>query len=216
MRVDPKGTLAGVNMKVLRDLFKKYMDHNISKELLCRELNLTRPQADDLFSEFVANELIVIEGKPPHTQYVLSTKGRSLALVHFIKPMTRPQIEKLAGDLVHRAQQINANADLLYTVKELHAFGSYLRDQADFGDLDVAVVLERRDGDFNWIERNQDRAEASGKQIPSFFERITFGYTEVLQLLKARKARISLHSIEDIEALGVESRLIFGATPLAQ
>jgi predicted nucleotidyltransferase len=110
----------------------------------------------------------------------------------------------MAGFL-DRIDDVN-RSDFLYSVSEAYVFGSYAEADAaqDFGDIDLVVKLEPRllpgEDCRSFIDREVARADASGKSLPSFFDRLFYARNEVLRFLKARKSHLSFSS-DDLEKL---------------
>jgi hypothetical protein len=105
---------------------------------------------------------------------------------------------------------INANEDLTHRVVELRVFGSYLTDAEDLGDLDIAYALEFRYPGKEAVQLSLMRARASGRQL-SYLQQLMFGQHEVVRLLRARKARISLHPMDELKELGIAGVAVFPA-----
>jgi predicted nucleotidyltransferase len=112
--------------------------------------------------------------------------------------------------LIARANEINARDELVFYVKRITAFGSYLTEIKDLGDIDLVVEVAAR------REKNTDeskyRARNSGKTV-DFMASLGYGEREVLQLLKARKSRLSFASQSTVEQLNTETRVIFEWRP---
>jgi hypothetical protein len=49
----------------------------------------------------------------------------------------------------------------------------------------------------------------SGRTFSSYLDRLFYGHTEVMRLLKARSRYLSLHTMDDLEAIGAVSRILF-------
>jgi hypothetical protein len=49
----------------------------------------------------------------------------------------------------------------------------------------------------------------SGRTFSSYLDRLFYGHTEVMRLLKARSRYLSLHTMDDLEAIGAFSRILF-------
>lgn len=125
---------------------------------------------------------------------ILTQAGKQSRIVSLNKRFSRADGEVIVAELVERAKAINARDDLLCGISELRLYGSMLdRDVATVGDVDVAYELfdkppppgKRRS---DW---NIERARGTGRNL-LFDEMISYGATEVGQLLKARKSRLSL------------------------
>ena len=133
-----------------------------------------------------------------------------------LKRIPRAKADRLVADLIERAKAVNARPELFVGVATLRAFGSYITDAPDLGDIDIAVDLVRKEqgpkgSPRETIEWNRARARASGRQSMSFVEEICYGDIEVRKLLKARVAYVSLHDGGELARLGVESRVLFEA-----
>jgi len=131
-----------------------------------------------------------------------------LCNVRFIKRIDRTKADQLVAEIVRRAKEINARPELAMTVEEIRAFGSYITDRTDLGDIDLAVRFERKPGK-DFVAWNIERANASGRQSLNFFQQITYGETEVFRLLKGRSPYIALHYAHDLEKIGAASKVIF-------
>ena len=92
-------------------------------------------------------------------------------------------------------------------------FGSYLTDADDLGDLDLAIKLERKQIEGDWVKACHGVAEKSGKAL-NFFQRLTYPETEVRRRIKNRLPRISLHDtseLDDNPAMG--GKTVYTFTP---
>lgn len=81
-----------------------------------------------------------------------------------------------------------------FRVKRVRAFGSYASDAPEVGDIDLAVDWEQRYPDRDIIEQLLARADASGKSLNTYMDRLNYGEVEVERLLKARSPYISIQS----------------------
>ena len=103
----------------------------------------------------------------------------------------------------------NANPDLLYRVKRITAFGSYIADAADLGDIDIAVELECKIPAGQRLTANQARAKASGRKNLPYFEEVVFGEGEVNRLLRGRNPYIHLILYNNLETLNTPTKVIY-------
>jgi hypothetical protein len=126
-----------------------------------------------------------------------------------IKRITRAKADLYVAELLQRADDINANPDLLYRVKRITAFGSYITDAADLGDIDIAVELEDKVPAGQRSEANRARAAASGRKNLSWNDQVTFGEREVDRLLKGRNPYVSLFSYIDFQRLNTPAKVIY-------
>src|SRR5258708_4948767 len=101
-----------------------------------------------------------------------------------IPRITRQKAQHILGTLLKRVDEVNS--DLLYSVAEVHVFGSYLTSSDDLGDVDVAIRLAACGRGPGWAQKNIARAEASGLSSLRYVDQLFYGQREVRQLLKAR------------------------------
>jgi predicted nucleotidyltransferase len=127
-----------------------------------------------------------------------------------LKAITRQKADVIIATLLQRVEMVNARPELLERVCEVRVFGSYLEERDDFGDIDVAVRTERKEeSGKDWVRESLRRADMSGRTFSSYLDRLSYGHTEVMRLLKARNRYLSLHTMDDLEAIGALSRILF-------
>ena len=167
-------------------------------------------QAERVFAALLAEDYL--EPNEPEypndkRRYQLSQKGRQTAAANLTKRFDRAKADKEIAELILRANEINARDELVFYVHKITAFGSYLTDRNDLGDIDLVVELAPR------REKHTDechyRGKNSGKQL-DFFARLNYGDREVLQILRARKARLSFCTRPTFET---EMRVLFEWLP---
>ena len=132
-----------------------------------------------------------------------------LANALMIKRITRAKAALYVAELLQRADDINANPDLLYLVKRITAFGSYITDAADLGDIDIAVELENKVPAGQRSEASRARAAASGRKNLSLNDELSFGEREVKRLLKGRNPYVSLILYSDFQRLNTPAKVIY-------
>jgi hypothetical protein len=72
------------------------------------------------------------------------------------------------------------------------------------------VRTERKEGSGkDWVRESLRRADMSGRTFSSYLDRLSYGHTEVMRLLKARNRYLSLHTMDDLEAIGALSKILF-------
>ena len=118
----------------------------------------------------------------------------------------------MVKDLLNRVCEINSRDELVFRVKRVRAFGSYASDAPEVGDIDLAVEWEERYPDKDIIEQLLSRAEASGKRLGTYMDRLSYGEVEVERLLKGRSPYISIQGAKCPEKFGVPAIVLF---PLA-
>jgi predicted nucleotidyltransferase len=132
-----------------------------------------------------------------------------LANAKMLKRINRSKADFYVAELLRRADEINANHELLYRVKRITAFGSYISDAADLGDIDIAVELEFKLPSEQRAEANKARAEASGRLNLSLLDRLSFGESEVKRLLRGRNRYISFTNHGDLVKLRTPTKDIY-------
>jgi predicted nucleotidyltransferase len=106
-------------------------------------------------------------------------------------------------------EAVNLDEEFLYAVAEVRSFGSYIDPTSrDFGDVDIAVHLQRRDlglDDNQFVKRSLERARASGRAFSNFGQMLYYAEHEVMRFLKARKPHLALHRMDDLKRIGAKS-----------
>ena len=75
-------------------------------------------------------------------------------MTKFTPRINRAKADKIFADFVKRVDEVNADRAFLHWIAEVRAFGSYVTDTVDLGDLDLAKNLERRP---TWTAENVTR-----------------------------------------------------------
>jgi hypothetical protein len=132
------------------------------------------------------------EHKSDKAKYQASMKGRRLAAANLTPRFDRAKADNEVATLIARATEINTRDELVFFVHKITAFGSYLTDSNDLGDIDLVVEVKPRREQKHTHESHY-RADNSGKTL-NFLARLCYGEREVLQLLRARKPRLSFNA----------------------
>lgn len=169
-------------------------------------------EAEQVFAELLT-EGYLEPNEPENTRdpakYQTSMKGRRLAAASLTKRFDRARADNEVAALIARANEINTRDELVFYVNRIIAFGSYLTDCSDLGDVDLVVELEHRRK--THVEELRYRADNTGKSL-SFLSRLCYGETEVMQLLRARKRCLSFSRSSALE-LDTKFRVLFEWTP---
>lgn len=157
-------------------------------------------QIDSLIEALLAHELICEEGPESDGRmvYRVTDEGHATGMKSLVPRMNRAAAEALLEEVLARVARINSDGELLHYVTEVRVFGSYLTDSNDLGDLDVAIKMERRQIEGEWVKAAQALADKSGRTL-NFFQRLTFPETEVRRRIKRRLPRISLHETSELD-----------------
>jgi hypothetical protein len=152
------------------------------------------------------------EHKLDKAKYQTSVKGRRLAAANLTPRFNRAKADNEVAALIARANEINTRDELVFFVHKITAFGSYLTESNDLGDIDlVAEVAPRRE---QHTDESHYRADNSGKTL-DFMASLNYGDNEVLQLLRARKSRLSFNRHSTLK-LETKFRVLFEWLPDAK
>ncbi|MGN8544397.1 hypothetical protein ACQPTN_04910 [Bradyrhizobium sp. 13971] len=158
-------------------------------------------QTRNLIEALLAHDLIREDGRESGDSrivYRVTDKGHASGMKTLVPRMTRAVAEALLQQTLERIAKINVDSELLHYVTEVRVFGSYLTDTKDLGDLDLAIKLERRRVEGEWVKACCDLADKSGKTL-SFLQRLTYPETELRRRIKSRSSRISLHETSELD-----------------
>ena len=157
-------------------------------------------QANSLIEAMLAQDLIREEGRESDGRmvYRVTDDGHAAGMKSLIPRMSRAAAESLLEEVLARVDKINSDDELLHYVTEVRVFGSYLSKSQDLGDLDLAIKLERRPVEGEWVKAAQALADKSGRSL-NFLQRLTFPETEVRRRIKNRLPRISLHETSELD-----------------
>src|SRR6516162_8977430 len=160
MKVEKNRTIGGAPLIKVRDLLR-YMGagRGGSGRVMTRK-GIADRVGFDIACELVRDGLLAVckDRQDREPWYEGTNAAVRLANALMIKRITRGKADHYVAELLQRADDINANPDLLYRVKRITAFGSYISDAADLGDIDIAVELENKVPAGQRSEANRARA----------------------------------------------------------
>ena len=211
MRLDPDATVAGQPIKNVRELLRRIDNGHWSRREIADFFHIDTAQAEALIAELAERGFLqVSELRPGESErlYECGPQGPRVASARLLKPISRAKADALVAAFLERVKMVNAWSELLERVCEVHVFGSYLEERADFGDIDLAVRTERK-GDRDWVHESLRRADESGRTFANYLDRVAYGHTEVMRLLKMRNRYLSLHTMADLEEIGAPSKVLF-------
>ncbi len=134
--------------------------------------------------------------------------------------ISRKTADRIVSEVVERAKEINAAPypKFMHFVKKIAVFGSYLTDKEKLGDVDIAVLLERRrEGDCGKHCDPQDDfyecVRMHNKNVYGFFQVMDFPYTIARQTLRNKSKSLSIHEYDELERMieewGTEHKVIY-------
>jgi predicted nucleotidyltransferase len=130
------------------------------------------------------------EGPP---LWLTTVRGNALAKARIGKPMSRADAQKLCEGVIARAKEVNASDDWLHWVVELSLYGSFAAPGDEpVGDVDLAVHLERRYEDDDYMRRNDDMIDADGARPQTIIDVLGYAEVKILRHLRGRSPRVDL------------------------
>lgn len=147
----------------------------------------------------------------------LTEDGRAFARARATQPLQRASADALLEGAIEAAKRVNADGSLPSYVDELYVFGSYLGDVPTMGDLDIGLSMKRRYGKMTadqWVDWCSDFGYANGNPR-SFLSAIAFHDKLIRRALKQRSPYISIHDMDDLDAIGAKRKLAFKAKRIA-
>jgi hypothetical protein len=132
-------------------------------------------------------------------QWSLTDEGIRLRCATAAKPLHRATTECLLVKLLERIELLNADDRFLARVSRAIVFGSYLQSNERFGDVDVAIELVPRCGDFHRLRAANDERvreeQASGRRFSNLVEQLFWWQQEAMLFLRNRKRGLSLPAL---------------------
>jgi predicted nucleotidyltransferase len=206
MKVDRKETLAGLKMPKIRDFLMKIGGLDFTSAAIHHFFKADEDRGREI--ELALLNAGFIESDPlDGKNFVLTDLGSRLKNAKFISRINREKADRIVAEFMARVEAVNADNDLTHKVVGVRVFGSYLGDSDDLGDIDLAVSFKFR-GSGSIVEASNRRADLSGRDL-GFFQRLTYGQTEVFKLVKGRNQYVSMHEYDDPVDLGVPFKDLF-------
>jgi DNA-binding MarR family transcriptional regulator len=206
--------IAGVPIERVRHLMRRSTGLEFGVAMISHELDLSDGQARRLATALLAAGYI---RKTKHrrdraTFYERTLDGSTLAAATMAAPLRRSTVERLLTDVVERARAINANDAYAYRVVRIALFGSALGDDPRPGDVDLAVMLAKRNED----PVEQERAEHARRRVAweggrrfHDIDDLFWPETEVRLALRRRSRGLSLVDADTPSRLGAKAKVIF-------
>jgi predicted nucleotidyltransferase len=213
LRLDTNAAIAGQPIKRIRELLRRMGNAHWTDVEIAEFLHVDAMQAQALIDEMVARgflEQSEARAGSDHRFYECGPQGPRLGSARLLKPITRQKADGIIAAFLQRVERVNSRPELLERVCEVFVFGSYLGERDDLGDVDIAVRTERKErSGKDWVRESLRRADESGRKFKSYVDRLSYGHTEVMRLLKARSRYLSLHTMDDLERIRAPSKTLF-------
>jgi hypothetical protein len=223
MRLDAKGTVAGVPALKVRALLRKWGSDVAGAHFIGRELHVAVREAGGVLSALVS-EGLVAEDKDLRqhdtARFVCTVKGNAFAQASAAKPLRRATVERKLTELMSRMVHVNASNEFLVGVEDAYVYGSYLTTQERLGDLDVSLRFFRKETDPDrFMALAQEATRESGRRFATYLDALFWPERKVHLFLKQRSRVFSLHVNEPLLELDptLPRRAIFlGRRPVAE
>ncbi len=142
MRLNRRSSLAGHPIKRVRDFLRENSEWR--NNALARFFEVGPSEAKEINDVLVSEGFATTTTDKWGTLYAITLNGGSLSSAKLLKPINRAKADELIKELLARVEAVNADPELLETVTRVSAFGSYITDRPDLGDIDLVVDRIRR------------------------------------------------------------------------
>lgn len=228
MRVDWQQELEGLSLQQIRDLLAPlpFADTPFGTKWIASRLmqagerkKAAPSRAERLVRGLVASELIGVSPEDP-TTFVLTDIGVQLRAAQARPRLKRARAEKAILRLFEIVQEINANPAYMHDVATVAVFGSYITEQPDLGDIDVAVELRARwtsSGKISDFDARQVTFRAAfpppQSVLQNYADRLAWPEIYTKRVLRsADKQAMKILHLSELERLGCPYRRIYPDT----
>jgi len=214
MRITPNQQLFNFPAVEIRRLMRACGPNCLSDRFAALTLNIPRKEATSLLNElnrdgFIAE--VMPENSAPEVlsavhengskRYEITIKGHALRMATARKPIKRETADRLVAQFLERVEQVNRDPDLLYWIDEVIAFGSYITESPNLGDIDLGVRYSPRTRDETlWItlyKRSLDMARASGRHLATVVDKVGWPQREIEMRLRNRSSSFHLQELRE-------------------
>jgi len=173
----------------------------LDSDFVAERCKVSTPRAEEIVRALVDDGYIVFSERDRNVDYYkLTEKGDKLMQASAVNKMPRARAEQIIAALMKRVEEVNANADYMFRIPTVIAYGSYVRGGPRLSDVDIALDLEAKWDSANvkqyseWRDKRVDAARANGRKVSSMENT---PHREVMLHLKARTKGLSLHELND-------------------
>ena len=193
MKNDRAAVIAGYPLKTVRDLLRRLSCDTANASWFALRLKISEEDARRVIASLLeAGFLELANNDPEKPAYRVSRTGVTLAAAVLTKRLDRAKAKTIVAALLDRADTINADPDLTHRIAAIEAFGSYVTDTNDIGDIDIVVTLEFKKEKGDIVAASISRWRATGPSNLSYVEKACFGQIEVTRKLRARNPYIGI------------------------
>jgi len=203
LNIDPKTPIAGVRPAVLKRVFRRGEFH---VETFAKEAGVPLSEAPAKLRALA--RLGWVERNPKSAQWWrITAMGARLAGSTLLPPISVVRGRDLTQQVIDAAEAVNQDPSFTHLVSRLVLFGSLLTAPVDgkIGDVDIAFELVRRelDDDRDDALRTAELSFAPPGFWPYYF------WAEQRVVRKLRKRSVSLHTIDDFDAIKASGFTIY-------
>jgi hypothetical protein len=214
MRLDRKGIIGGQPIRRVRDFLRRYRDGRPDPDAVVEFFDIDLQAVNALVGAMVEQGLIIEAPEPWDRRpvvHAVTELGVRFAAASLLKPIPRSKADRIVSDLLARVEEVNARDDLTHFVGEVRAFGSYISDATEVGDIDLAISLIAKPPPCGtkFTEWHVERARQSGRSFGTYIDMLFYSQNEVRQLIKGRNQYTSIHPMSDLDELKIESRVLY-------
>jgi hypothetical protein len=212
MRVERSSTIAGQPIKKVRDFFHRRC--NIEGE--CNPGAITEWFGADISEALIGEGLIERAINYAGREYFKMTAAATqLANARLLPRIDRAKAERIVDEFIERIEAINADPNVVSRVTAVDAFGSYITDAPDLGDIDLFVTWETKDPPDgpDLIQWHLAVADRSGRSLSTYSERLNFAEREARRRARGGNPYLSLHRKDEQGRLQTETRRIWPRNP---
>jgi hypothetical protein len=234
MRVDWKQSLEGCSLLEIRNILRAIgsADSSFSTEFVATRLQGSRlnravPTAETgrrakrLMDGLIVSGLAKVDEearKPARDWFVLTEAGMSLRSATAMKRLSRERADAALPKLLTVVQRINEDPIFLHDIVWVAVFGSYLGNEPDLGDIDVAIEKRARwalpVGDDSDRDRRRKIFEKVHPPPESFYEKGFWRFwpeTYADRILRVDKA-LAIIERSQLDTMGCAYRQLFPVT----
>ncbi|ARD43521.1 hypothetical protein [Colwellia sp. PAMC 21821] len=200
MNISPNQIIATLPAIDARALLRKIKNEIINLSLIVRTLDISYKKALSIIEALSDEGFIELSpnSPPKYKQWLVTKEGSRLALASARGRYKKSTVDKSFREFLQRVNLINNDKTLLYRVKKVVLFGSYLDIQDTYGDIDLICFLENtitKSEEFSCLkEAIMDKQADEGRHFTSWLERCASLEYDVRKKLKNRSPILSLHS----------------------
>jgi hypothetical protein len=209
--------IAGVPAFEIRELMRKAGDMAILAAFAQEALGISASRTRAVMKDLTAQGYLTSGEIAGEVHWEVTIQGRALAMAKAGAPIKRRTADRLVAEFLQRVEQVNASKIYAYRVARVVAFGSYVTDRPDLGDIDLAISLAAKwratawpaEGSYEgWTQPRRDAATNAGRQFSSTVDFIDWPSTEIRLFLKNRSRAISLADADRIPP-GAQTKILY-------